>query len=489
MKSTYFFLLATLSQPVWSNCLENICIGNTVIDGNNRIGVVSAIKATGVGYMIGSWEYTASPSNLSIKVDKKGDISTGEVVVDSNNRIGKVTNIFNDGRIDYRVGSWDYISKDLVDTVESKGRIVVGTKVLDTNGRIGVANYIFRDGRINYVVGSWHYFSKDLSARVNEGISEYVVGRKIIDSNNRIGIINHVFENKKINYSVGGWDYFSEMNNLEYSVNELNTLMPGMTVIDSNNRIGKINTVFHKGKVSYSVDSWDYVSTNLSPEIKDADFNKGTISIGSDKKIVTVQRVFADKRVEVLSGQWSSITTKASLSKETESHSIYQKGVTYCSNSSIAEPKYFFENGLVALKGDSYGSDKLFSLVNEYENLKENSLLQLSAEVEGTVSKLCENGLIQFKMMENKKEVVRTAHHFKTFSKQDKDTLEYLLIEYLNILVENLDNETALILSDIVESKEKNHELNTKLLKLIKDKKVRLSRSQREMVEKFLNVD
>lgn len=344
--AVFSFSCLTFAQ---SQCLGDICIGNVVMDTSNDIGTVQSIEENKLCYKVGNWVGCLPPQSLSPEVTELQGLKNGVSVIDQGNDIGIVKRAFRDGRIQYQVASWVGVTRaqNLTRETNSYLKLSKNIVVIDTSNDIGTVTRLFEDGRIQYKVASWIGITK--AALLVPEINSYdgmVVDSVVIDPGNDIGSVLRLFEDGRIQYKVASWIGIEKR--LIPEVTEVNGLKKSIVVVDHGNDVGVVNRVFRDGRVQYQV------------------------------------------------VRWTGIVSANALSKETNSHPLYNKDELYALGSHIGKAIRFFENGKVQLRGvlgnhnEKVGS-QLAKEVASLGELTVGAIVKDATMTEGQVQNVFEN--------------------------------------------------------------------------------------------------
>ncbi len=304
-----FSVLSYVVSGLASDCVQDICLRDVVIDGNDRIGVVSSIETSVSGNSIKFTEsstgytYNSTYERLSKKISSPR-FPEGSYVLDGSNHVGPVKMAFANGKVSLteESTSYGYITNSVTPEVAEYSGIAKGKYVIDANDRVGKTLHVFEKGQTQYREEStgYNYVVAKATAEVDsiDGLAKGVVA---IDSNNRVGVIQIAFGNRKASYKDpdNGYGYISQ--ELSPEVSELaNGTKAGMLVIDSNDRIGKALHVFANGKGQFKESStaYNYVSAALNPEISELNgLKKDAFAIDSNNRVGKVVTVFKNGKV------------------------------------------------------------------------------------------------------------------------------------------------------------------------------------------------
>lgn len=392
-------LAAPAAYCASEKCLGAICVGKSVIDANNRVGLVDSTDADKnvVKYIISGYIYSANAASLAPEVKDVGAMSAETVVVDKENRVGTVVHAFADGRIQYNISGYLYVSKELSPETPKYGRAAKDSKMIDAENHVGTIVHVFSDGRAQYDVGGYLYVSSKIAIGIGE-LGGIRAGAVVVDPNNHVGAATVVFEDGRVQYKINGYLYIS--NRLEPEITVFGGLARGRLVIDAENHVGAIAHVFRDGRVQYNVNGYYYVSARVSPEAapdpSDDALKPDVTIIDSSNRVGIVSSIFDDNRVQYLVDGYAFVGAAATLSPETESHVKYRKDRIYATASyAIGKPSRFFRDGRIAhlsLDGYVYIVRELFRQVPEKDGYATGTEIVDPSGLLGTIELVFENG-------------------------------------------------------------------------------------------------
>lgn len=389
-----FISTSALAQS--DNCLGELCKGETVIDQNNYIGVITGFKDGQILYRKKSYNYddSSQPGKLSEKIESP-TYKVNSFVIDGNNYAGQIKNAFADGRIEYQREGYNYsdVSSNVSIEIAEKDGVKKDVSVIDENNYVGTIKRIFANGKVQYQREGYNY--NDVSSKVSPQIPEnraIAKGTKVIDENNYVGVAVKVFNNGKMQYRRNGYNYNDISTKLVPEVAEINNIVPGKNVLDQNNYSGVAKTGFKDSRVEYRRDGYNYndISSTLAyeiPALKNGT-KTGTVVLDKNNYVGTTKLVYNDGRTLYRRKGYNYNDVGSQLSYEVEDHKLYAKNVEYASPShSIGEVIHFFSNEKVELLADGHGDvcDKLFEEIAEVDGIKAGSeivLPTMSASVE-----------------------------------------------------------------------------------------------------------
>ncbi|MBI2520020.1 MAG: hypothetical protein HYV97_06375 [Bdellovibrio sp.] len=426
-----FTVLLSSHLAYATDCLRSICVGMNALTTDNEVVAVTAIKGEKVVYQQGYYSLEISPENLSKQVPRYQDLEAGTTVLNSSNDIGVVQMVFENGKAQYKVGYYSYVSSDLSPEIEQLGTLKQGTVVInpsDEMGKvlkvfknnqvqynIGYYNYIiarsslseevsrfgdfrkditvitpsetigkvqniFADGRIRYTSGYYTYTNKaeELSVEV-KAIGPLSTNTLVMNQGNDIGTVLLLFKNEKVQYQSGYYTHIDKANNLSPQVSVIGDIRVGQTIIDSADRIGTTKNLFADGRIQYNSGYYTFVEKNLVPEVdKLGDWRSDALAINQTNQVGHVKRMFKDGRIEFLAGYYTTIEKDQDLSAEVEDHPTYEKNKWYGTDSFRAgKIVHAFQNGKVQVQTTE---DQLFVYTQLYPETSD--LLGLKADSE-----------------------------------------------------------------------------------------------------------
>jgi hypothetical protein len=266
-------------------------VGKVVIDKDNDIGTVdTAFDDARVRYKIGSSFYISN--TLSPEVSAIGEIKNGIVVMDKDNDIGVALRAFANQKVQYRIGSSNYVSMaaNLGHEVASVGNLKNGIFVIDKDNDIGLVQKTFSHSKVQYRIGSSNYVSQAalLSPETNK-VDNLLAGIIVLDKDNDIGAVTRLFENKKIQYKLGSSHYISSSSLLSPEVST-HEKYNKEDLYASGTAVGKVDYFFENGKISLKgLDGYRTVSKELAAEVS----SLGNVITGSKLQTSGKYRVVA----------------------------------------------------------------------------------------------------------------------------------------------------------------------------------------------------
>jgi len=436
------------AQTFAADCKGKFCVGNWVIDSDNSIGQLTGFPDENTGrYKLGSSAYDAPLSRLRVEVPELDGLKPRNKIVDSDNSIGVAVHVFEDSRVQYRLGSSSYVTRSASPEVAEsnfirKGTVIIdsdnsvgaalavfankkvqyqlgsstyvtsaavgevgelnglkaGRYAIDSDNSVGVVAYVFRDGRVQYKLGTSKYVSGRISPEV-DAKGRIKAGSIIIDSDNSIGTTLHVFADGRVQYQLGSSSYVTAK--AVAATDSLNGLQTGLIAIDSDNSIGKVQYIFEDGRANYRLGSSSYVSNRLVPSVDEVNGLKaGLVAVDSDNSVGTIQYVFRDGRASYKLGSSTYVSSK--LSKEVDSHPSYQKGVVYATTAyAVGKAVRFFENQKVQLEllsGGTAVGKELFAAADEVEGYQPELVITDSQGREGIIKVVFANGAVAYQL-------------------------------------------------------------------------------------------
>jgi hypothetical protein len=531
--------LMLMSSAYAQTCLESICSGDVVIDSSDYVGSVVGIVDNKLIYRVGSSEYRSIPSSLSKEVSDE-NFTKGKTVLTSSDSIGTVLYVFANGKIQYNVSGYKYVSRDLAYEVpsyadllpstevmnnnESIGNVVKlfsngrvqysisnykyfspasdlykkietidglkeGSSVINTNESIGVVKKIFKNGKVQYSISNYNYVtpSKNLSLEVKE-IGELSANTNVINSNDSIGVVKRLFANGKVQYSISNYNYITPATNLSIEVSSLGNLSAGKTVINTNDSIGEVNRLFKNGKVQYSISNYKYITNEKNLFLENTGLGSvktGSIVLTSNDSVATVLKTFDNDKVQASISNYKYIFNLSSLSPEVSEHPLYNKQDTYALNRTIGKVAHFFENEKVALRsenGNLIVGKTLAAEVPSLGRVSEGNTIVTSSGADVKVVKLFENNTVQIEetSVVNGKEV--KAKKGITLILNASEMTSDVVVDYAYDVYRNVDGEKVFYYGSLLEEVAP---IKKKLVESIKEIKSRFYTDKRTY-KKFL---
>jgi len=461
-----FIVLASIGQVYASECVQDICLRDMVIDSNDRIGVVSSIETNTNGSLIKFTEsnsghsYSATYERLAKKVNS-ARFPEGSFVIDSSNHIGSISSAFSNGKVELVEEStkYKYVSSKVTSEVSNYSGIAKGKYVIDSNNRFGKTLHVFEKGQTQfiedgtgytYIVASataetdaidglakgvvaidsnkrigvvqvvfangyavykeadtnYAYVSKSLSPEAAQLANGSKKGSLVIDDNDRYGLALHVFSNGLGQFKEASTGYIYVVTALYPEVSELDGLKKDAFAIDTNNRIGKVQTVFKNAKVVYKeIDTgYSYVSKGLSVEVAALEngLKPGMTTIDSSERIGKVLHTFANQKAqyrEISTGY--SYTSLSPFPEVEEMDGLSKNIVAIDSNNRIGKVIYVFANKKSMYKeistGYSYTSSSLLPEVSHFDGVAKNARIIDQSDRIGMTDYVFKDGRVQFK--------------------------------------------------------------------------------------------
>jgi len=387
MKSLYFPLViffAFLAQIAMGqessnsgdnpNCLSSICIGDLVIDSDDAVGKVLLIDLKNdngkITYKKNGYSYHsyANPTGLSKEIQSEL-FPKGIAVIDEDNYAGVLIAAFQDGRNQYQRNGYNYlsVSKNLSPAVPFLGDLKNGDLVLDENDYVGTLQNVFANGKGIYKRKGYNYFS--VSSKLVDEVPEFKgikAGLDILDSDNVSGKVIATFRDGRIQYQKSFNSYTSIATNLVTTVTELDGFKTDITIIDSDNNIGKVLKVFSDGRVQYQKEFYSYTSIenlkNLSPKISEIDgLRSGTKIIDEDDNIGVVVQIFKNGLIQYKKNDYSYNSFSRKLfSAVTSLDDVFKVGTTVIDTENvIGTILQLFSNGKIQYKKENYSYNSI----------------------------------------------------------------------------------------------------------------------------------
>ncbi|MGZ3807049.1 MAG: hypothetical protein ACXVCE_03115, partial [Bacteriovorax sp.] len=369
------------------SCVENICIGDNVIDSSEITGSVLGIDSSNNQIIYQRTGYSSinkeSASNLSDEVSST-DFPIGKLVLDEYEIIGQVKIAFRNGKVLYQRNGYssNNVSANLSPAVEQIGAIKVNSRVIDEYNLSGSVKALFKNGKMSYLRDG--YSSSNISKNLAVQVLSYgdlATDDKIVDNYDLQGKIQEIYADGRVKYLRSGYSSFSLARAADLSpmVSSAGGLKEGMTVIDQYNLIGTVRTTYKDERVfylrnGYSSESLDRAN-NLSPEVSKLDnIVPGILAIDEYDIAGHVLKTFADGRIAFMRNGYSAASITKSISPEVPNHRLYSKEIKYATDGlSIGKPTAFFSNEKIQLNNQIVSV--LYERVGQLGNLGENDLV------------------------------------------------------------------------------------------------------------------
>ncbi|MBI3558518.1 MAG: hypothetical protein HY074_19790 [Deltaproteobacteria bacterium] len=345
------------------------------------------------------------------------DVSAKSVVIDSSERVGTVEMVFGNGKVQYNVDGYNPLITGIASLspeVKSIDSLKPRVTIIDAGNRIGTVRNLFANRKVIYLVSGYNPLfaeAKTLNIRV-EKIGALTPGTTIIDSSDRVGSVAQLFANGKAQYNVPGYNPLIDMvGSLAHLVAEYsgrNDIHAKATIIDSSDRIGTVELVFANGKVQYNVPGYnpllDMIGTLAAsvPSFQGyEDISAGTTVVDSSNRIGKVQLIFANAKTQYnVPGYNPLLAIIGSLSPEVETNPNFNKDSYYAnSDFSVGKANRFFKNGQVELlndSGSSFVSKLLFAEVNHINGYMSGTPVVTPSEIAGTATRVFANGAVEY---------------------------------------------------------------------------------------------
>jgi hypothetical protein len=225
-------------------------------------------------------------------------------------------------------------------------------------------------------------------------------GEMVLNSSSSVGRVESIDRDKNvIIYTINGSKYSTSPASLTPKI--ISERFPeGKLVINSANNVGKTLAAFADGRVLYTMNSSNYVSSTLEPEIVEHNQIKaGTIVINSSNSVGEAQSVFADGRI--LYSLNGSLYVSKTLTREVEENNGLRIGLTVInSTNSVGQVRRVFEDGrvLYAMNGSQYVSSTLVKEIEEAGGIRKGTLVMNSSNSVGVATTIFADGRILYKM-------------------------------------------------------------------------------------------
>jgi hypothetical protein len=141
-------------------------------------------------------------SSVSHEVDELNGIKVGMNVIDSENRVGIVSLVFEDGRVRYMVGSFNYISKELSPEVQENELYNKEDFYSDDQYNVGKVTVFFKDGRVKFTTLNDGSIARRKLFRQVVTLGNITEGTMVTEPSGYSGKVQLVFENGTVLYEV-----------------------------------------------------------------------------------------------------------------------------------------------------------------------------------------------------------------------------------------------------------------------------------------------
>ncbi len=292
-----------------------------ILNSNNDQGTVEHVfENNSVLYKVSAgYVYAAKISTLSFEVPENGLFKVGTKSLNSNNDRGTVTAVFSDGRVSYKVAAgYEYVGnvKNMTAAIPESGAFKTGTIILNSNSDQGVVTDVFQDGRLMYKVPAGYEYSARASTTTYEIESleggTFRNGINVLNESNDMGVIQKTFADGRMSYKVAaGYTYVSSKLIPEVATHE--TYNKDTEYASAGNEIGKPKRFYANGMVLIG----PYVTRTLHAEV--VDFNgvsQGSEVIDLDKSTFIVDKIFANGAARVEDEKKKSLVLKVKTTKE-----------------------------------------------------------------------------------------------------------------------------------------------------------------------------
>lgn len=281
----------------------NFTKGKVVINSNDSIGTVLFTFADKrIQYSLSGYKYVAK--DLAYATSSYGDLVPGTEVINTNDSLGSVVQTFSDGRVQYSLSGYKYVApaKNLSKIVETIDGLKAGAVVINSNDSIGTVKKVFANGRVQYTLSGYNYVtdSKSLSLE-NDGFGSIKSGAIALTSSDNLVKILKTFDNNKVQATnFDSYNYIFDLDSLSPEVPDHSTYNKQNTyAIDLH--IGKVEFFFENGKVSLKSDKGSRrISKTLYAEVPSlgrlSEGNTVVTSLGTEVKIL---KLFENNTVQV----------------------------------------------------------------------------------------------------------------------------------------------------------------------------------------------
>lgn len=253
-----------------ATCVGEICLAKIVIDSNNRVGQVTSIEGAMVTVVSNGTMFKTEAYDLRASVAEFDGIQADTVVIDSQNQTGTAHYVFSDGRVQYSVGRWFGIAKNLCPETAVLGNLKRGQLVIDELNRVGSILRVFRDGRVQYLSDATSFVSSKVSVAIHSlANSDIVANAIVIDSQNRIGQVHVVFEDGRVQYVVSETALIERASLLSPEVNLHEKYVKGRYYATPHFDVGTVAHFFKDGRIHlFSAQGYSLFETILFEEVE-----------------------------------------------------------------------------------------------------------------------------------------------------------------------------------------------------------------------------
>lgn len=426
-----------------ADCIDEICVGEKVLDPNGRISVVAGLDTNGRKVQVKDSNSTLREFDVSEVSDEieSPKYPVGKLILDESNIQGTVKVVFRNGVIIYRRNNYPYDSstREASPEVTSIRELKAGTNIIDDSNIRGSVNRLFQNGTVFYRRNNYPYDTatkaENLILRVDSK-GQLTKGTPIIDDSDIQGKVTDLYADGRTFYLRNNYSYETMANfkDLTLKVDSLSGLSSGTSIIDSSNIQGSVTNLYQDGRVFYRRKNYSYDTlANARELVKEVqsygDIKVGTKGLDESNNRGQVLSIFADGRMFFQRLQYSYATLVTKIYTEVDTHKQYSKDVTYASNYSvIGKPTAFYSNGMVLLNDRVV--DELYEAVSQFENVTVDSEVQSIDGKSVKIKELYANGLFT---TESDKKLVGTVVNYNKLSAQEKKSLSGNLAQELII--------------------------------------------------------
>lgn len=139
-----------------ADCKKNICVGNVVIDSNNRIGeVIGFPDADTVRYVVNGYSFVANNSSVSKETDTHPKFKKNMSYATARHQVGKISYFFENGKVQLQILSGlTVVETELFSQVEAIGEYQTNVSVVEPQERRATVIGVFENGTISYVLNN-----------------------------------------------------------------------------------------------------------------------------------------------------------------------------------------------------------------------------------------------------------------------------------------------------------------------------------------------
>lgn len=432
---------------------QNYPVGKNILNDNDSIGVVSEYFEDGrIRYKINSYYYV--DTNLAYEVDSIKNLVKNDEVINSNDSIGNIQMLFSNNKVQLKLGSYNYIvsASDLSERISRIGVLSEKTSIINDNDSIGVVERLYENNRIEVRIGSYKYIvrANTLSIEVNS-LGNLKQGSSIINDNDSIGSVVRLFANDRVQVQIGSYKYIVNSNSLSLENLGLGDIKPGAIALHDGEVVSKVLKTFDNSKVQIKRGSYTYIvrATDLSAEIDSHEkYNKeDTYALGV--MVGKVLHFFKDGQLAIQSAN-GQLTVGTELSEEVPSIGKISAGNLIVSSAGgDLEVLKLFANKTVLVK-DQNNKNVSVKFVESAADLTADDLIKYAQEMLNNQSDYKYTTLASTMEESNliKKKVASNIGDIKKYLYADKSELKKF---YKSLGVEGSETEEGGLGKDLVQ--------------------------------------